>query len=199
MKRYHLFTLTFLFLFTTIFLAPQPTKAYDDDFDSKQKERSVEDIKERKQENREKFQEKLKTITDDNKRDRIEKINEHFEAINKRYTNMLLNVLSKYEAILARIIAKTSDLAKGGTNTASIDADITDAEFALDEAKDIISKQADTDYTVSISSEATLKQSVLATRAQLHTDLKTARESVRLAHDAIKTAAQTLQDVKNKE
>lgn len=199
MKRYQLFTVTFLFLFTITALAAQPAKAHDEDFESKPKERTLEKIKERRQENREKFQEKLKTISDEKKQDRIEEINTHFESINKRYTNMLLNVLSKYEAILKRIITKTSDLAKGGTNTASIDADITDAEFAIDEAKDLISKQADTDYTVTITTENALKQSILETRSHLHTDLKAARESVRLAHEAIKTAAQTLQDVKNKE
>lgn len=197
MKRYHMFTLIILSFLTTIVSLPQPIHAHDEDFDVKPKERTFENITERKNIRRTEFQERLKTISDEKKRERIEEINNHFDSINKRYTTMLLNVLSRYEAILKRIITKTSTLAKDGTNTATIDADITDAEFAIDEAKSIVSKQADTDYTVSITDEASLKKSILETRKHLHSDLKIAREAVKNAHDAIKIAAQTLQDVKN--
>ena len=196
MKRYHLFTVTLLVVGSILILAPHTAKAHDEDFDSKPKERTLEKLNERNEKKREAFQDKLKSISDDTKRKSIEDINEHVAHINKRYTTMLSNVLSKYEAILKRIISKTSDLAKSGKNTATIDADITDAEFAIDEAESIISKQADTDYTIAITSESTLKQSVLETRAHLHADLKLAREAVQRAHDAIKIAAQTLQDVK---
>lgn len=197
MKRYHMFTLIVLSLLSTIVSLPQPIHAHDADYDLRPKERTTENMRERKEERRAKFQEKIKTISDEKKRGRIEEINTHFDSINKRYTTMLLNVLSKYEAILKRIITKTSTLAKDGTNTAPIDADITDAEFAIDEAKNIISKQADTDYTISITDEASIKKNILETRSHLHSDLKIAREAVKHAHDVIKIAAQTLQDIKN--
>ena len=105
---------------------------------------------------------------------------------------MLSTVLSKFEAILSRIIKKTHALAEKGTNTAKIDADITDAEIAISEAKDAIKVQSEKDYTVEISSEDTLKTSISTTRQLLHSDLKSVRELLKKAHEAVKIAAESL-------
>ena len=219
MKRYEIYALN-LFLVTILLLAvPAPTSAHElpsgsqtsDAGDEKsgldnndeRKQNRIENREERqadraqqKQERHEKFHEQLELIKNENKKDAIERINTTLAGINKRYTSMLSTVLSKFEAILARIIEKTHDLADDGTNTAAIDADITDAETALGEAKDAITAQSEKDYTLTITDESTIREVAQAMRRQLHADLKATRAHVQNAHEAIKVAAHTLYETK---
>lgn len=194
MKRYEIYALN-LFLIMLLLAVPRGTYAHE----LKQKTGKTmteSSIFENRQEKHQKFHEMLQGIKDEKKRDAIERVDTNLAAINKHYTTMLMTVLSKFEAILTRIIEKTHVLADGGTNTAAIDADITDAETAISEAKDAVTAQSQKDYTLSITSETTLKEVAVAMREQLHADLKVAKEAVQQAHKAVKLAAHTLYETK---
>lgn len=147
------------------------------------------------EENRLELKEKLQVIKDERKQELVLKIEEKITNINSRRTENMSEAITKLQTILNSIKGKTTALKTNGTNTASVDTAITEAETALAKASTDVQAQAQKSYTITVTDETTLKQNVGSTIKQLTEDLRNTYKSVIAAKQAVQKAARELKKV----
>lgn len=130
---------------------------------------------------------KLATFRDKNKAKRVEKINDTLADINLKRTQKMQDHLTQMENLLTKTENKLGD---AQDKTAAQGA-ITDAKGAIDTAKTAAATQLEKDYTISATSEATIKADSMTARNQLHTDLKALHNLVVAARQSVANAVST--------
>ena len=146
----------------------------------------------KKNEKRMEFQEKLSGMTDERKKSLVQRIDAKLTELNNRRTTHMLNALTRLEAILTKIQEKGEIAKAGGATTTTLDAAIADAQDALIAAKETVMAQQAKDYAVELTTEAQARAAVGKSVSGLQTDLRTVRQSVLAAKQAVKTAAMEL-------
>ena len=126
---------------------------------------------------------KLAAFRDRNKANITERINTNLNMINAKQTKAMSNHLVRMSEILTKVEAR-----KGSTAT------ITTAKERIASATALVNAQAEKDYTITVTSEAKIKDDAKLKRDMLHTDLKAAREAVIAAKQAV---AATIREAKN--
>lgn len=144
---------------------------------------------------REQFTKKTAAITDESKKNAVERINTAFQTINERRTSAWANALDRLSAILERIKTKLEDLEKDGVDTSSAMALVTSAESAIANAVAAVETQAEKTYTLEIVDEQTLGEVVRPVVQQFKQDLRTTLVSIQSARDAVRQAARGLATV----
>ncbi len=119
--------------------------------------------------------------------DNLNRINEVKTEAMKRKLEIMTQLLTKFEG---RINAVTDK------DTSETKAAITIAKDKIASAEAAVEIQSQKDYTLTATSEATIKQEVMTARNTLHSDLKAVHEQVKAARmsvvEAVETAAKTL-------
>lgn len=116
------------------------------------------------------FKEKLKIIRDEKKKLIVTNINTKLAELNTKHTDRYIKVLENLQKILDAI-----------TN----DADKVNAQQAIETAKTAVEAQATKIYSVTITTEETLRINVGQTISQLNKDLSTTYKTVITAKQAV--------------
>lgn len=138
------------------------------------------------------FKEELQKIKDERKKQIVEKIDEQIAALNERMQNHSSKVLDQMETVLTNISTRADKAEARGVDTVSTRGAIEDAYAAIEVSRAAIEAQLDKVYTIEIESEEALKANVGEVRNMLHDDLKDVRNTVKEAHDAVRSAAVAL-------
>jgi len=130
------------------------------------------------------FRDRRHEIISDARTDVGRRIKGHFENI----LNRLDNAIQKFASVLGRIDTHLAKLAERG-------ADVADAETAIAIAEEAVRQaSADVDAVHSIFEEATSSDTPRDHLVQIKEAARTASESIRKAHRAIKAAIQELKE-----
>ena len=135
------------------------------------------------------LKEELQKIKDERKKQVVEKIDEQIAALNERMFNHFSKVLDQMETVLTNISTRADRAETRGVDTTGTRGAIEDAYAAIEVSRAAIEAQFDKVYTIEIGSEETLKADVGEVRRMLHEDLESIRNTVKEAHDAIRSAA----------
>lgn len=134
------------------------------------------------------LKEKLNKFRNKQKAQIAERINETLKNINEKITNAfrrhlqtLTNILDKLEN---RVSANKPDIKNPEAATAAIN----NAKSAIASASAAVEEQADKDYVVEATSEATIREDMKKVKEQLHSDLREVRELVIGARQAVANA-----------
>lgn len=144
---------------------------------------------------REAFMQKLQTIKDERRQQIVENATNRLAEINTNRTTHLSQVLEKLSGILERLVNRSATANTNGKDTTTVDAAIAKAQQAITTAQTAVANQASKTYVPQIGSETTLKTTVGSSIQQLQTDLKTTRESVIAAKQAVHDVLQTIATV----
>lgn len=135
------------------------------------------------------LKEELQKIKDERKKQVVEKIDEQIAALNERMFNHFSKVLDQMETVLTNISTRADRAEARGVDTTGTRGAIEDTYAAIEVSRAAIEAQFDKVYTIEIGSEETLKVDVGEVRRMLHDDLESIRNTVKEAHDAIRSAA----------
>ena len=135
------------------------------------------------------LKEELQKIKDERKKQVVEKIDEQIAALNERMLNHFSKVLDQMETVLTNISTRADRAEARGVDTTGTRGAIEDTYAAIEVSRAAIEAQFDKVYTIEIGSEETLKVDVGEVRRMLHDDLESIRNTVKEAHDAIRSAA----------
>lgn len=131
---------------------------------------------------------RLAAFKDKQKAQVVERINKSLNSINKKMTGQMLKHLERMASILTKLEARVNSAKPDVKNVTAAKEAIADAETAIDLATEAVSSQAEKDYTITVSSETKVKGDVQKVREQLHNDLKTVRQLVVEAKQAVAKA-----------
>lgn len=169
-------------------------------------EQRKETVKEKKEERKEKARDKIENLKanaasreaalrtklakfkDQKKVERVERINENLNKISKKQTDSMTKFLENARRILDKLQARVTEESTKGKDVTAVNSAIAEAKTKIASASTAVSAQAGSDYTISVSSEATAKTEITATRDNLHTDLQAARKLVIEAKQAVGNA-----------
>lgn len=136
------------------------------------------------------LKEKLAKFKDKKKAQRVEAIDKTLVNINKNRTDQMTRFLDNASTILTKLETRVN---QAGTNG----KDITQANIAITEAKEMISSasgavkvQSENGYTISVTTEAKVSTDAKIARDLLHTDLKAVLDQVKAAKKAVANAIQ---------
>lgn len=121
---------------------------------------------------RDEFRVKLQTIKDQKKKALVERIDTKLNNVNIKHTDRFAQVLSNLQTILDKM---------------SGDADKTNAQDAIDTAKAAVAAQAAKTYTITITSETSLRSDTGAVTSQLRLDLSATHKAVVDAKQAVQS------------
>lgn len=152
----------------------------------------VQNRKDAVQQKREEFKTRLQTIRNEKKKAAVERIDIKIANMNEAQTVRFTTVLTKLQSILDRVSQKVKTAAANGKDTTAADATILGAQTAIDGAKAAVSAQAAKTYTVQISDEATLRNSVGTTTSQFRKDLRDVHKAVVDVKQAVQKAVSEL-------
>lgn len=141
---------------------------------------------------REVFQAKLASIKDTKKRTVVENVQNRMTEINTNRTDVMTKQLTIMSDILDRVSSKAADLASGGKDISQVTAAVAAARTAIAEAQESVAAQAGKVYSITISTESTLRNNVLTTRKSLETDVLGAYQKIVAARRAVYNAIKAL-------
>lgn len=134
------------------------------------------------------LKEKLETFRDKKKAQIAERINTNLNRINGIITNNMRRHLEKMTKILERLTNRVEDGKPDIKNADLAKQAIASASAAIASASAAVDVQAEKDYTIEATSEATIKDDMQAMRRKLHTDLQGVRRFVIAAKQAVANA-----------
>lgn len=137
---------------------------------------------------------KLRTFRDQRKAQVAERINETLNKINQNQTDQMLKFLDKVTSILDKLQSRVDQNSPDVKDPAAAKAAIVDARTKVASAEAAVKEQAQNDYTISVSSESTVRQDAKSAREKLHTDLMAVRK---LVIDAKQAAANAIRVAKS--
>ena len=138
------------------------------------------------------FMQKLQLIKDTRKQQIVITINDKIPQINTRETDRMKKVLDNLNTTLGRISSRAADLKSSGKDTTAVDSAIAAAQTAITTANTAVTTQAGKQYTITITSEQTLRTTIAPTITQLRQDLITTQTTVKNARLAVIKAYQAL-------
>lgn len=139
--------------------------------------------------NREQFKAQLAAIKDAKKKQILSLLDTKIAAVNKRRTTHMTNALTRLQQILDKITERAATAKTQGMNTTAVDQAVATAETAMTTAQTAVTTQTGKDYVISVPDETRAKAAVGQTIDSLHTDLRTTRQSVLAAKQAVLGAA----------
>lgn len=119
------------------------------------------------------FRERITQIRDEKKKQILEHISNQLQLINDRATKAMLIHLERLQALLDKI------------KTRKPETNITGAQTKIDEAKLAVEAQAAKEYIIEFKDETGLRVGASIAKTQFRADLKSVREKVRLARQAV--------------
>lgn len=125
------------------------------------------------------------------------KVDQNLDTVNRNRTAAMEKNLDKMTMILDKLQLRMETASSSGKNTSSIDAAIRVARAAVTDTQTSVSVQAGKEYTVTATSEASLKSDVKAARDRLFNDLKTVHTQIESARKSVISAYQTLASILN--
>lgn len=134
--------------------------------------------------------EKLAKFKDRNKAKRVETINENLNKINTQAVTQMSTSLQRISQVLEKLKALASKGQAGGINVSALNSAIADVEVQWAEADTALKAQTETDYSISVNSESTVKQDAMISRNALRTDLQAARGQVVKTRQSLVNAIQ---------
>lgn len=137
---------------------------------------------------REDFKTKLAALKDQRKQAIVTSFDSKITELNTRRTTQMTEHLTRLQRVLDNISTKAAALKSQGQNTATVDADITAAQAAIDAAKQALSDQAAKDYLVNITTPTALKNAASTTMRLFITDLKALFQKILAAKTAVRKA-----------
>ncbi len=129
------------------------------------------------------FKLRLDKFRDKAKSDIAQRVNHNLNLINQNQTTQMNKHLDLMSSILDRVVA---------SKDATASAQVTAARSAIDLARTTVGSQAGKDYTINVSTESAIRNDAQEMREKLFTDLKTTRETVITAKQAVQTAIRSL-------
>ena len=155
-------------------------------------ENKKEDLENRIEAKREELKTRLQNIRDENKRETVERIDKRLDEINKNRLEHFTNILDRLDEILLRITSRTDKAEQNGKNVTEVRTAISAANTAIANARAAITVQAGKTYSITVTTEADLRDAVKTARKALHDDLKKVFDLVKAARTAVHNAATTL-------
>jgi hypothetical protein len=149
------------------------------------KQASIAAIKQNRQELKTAFQQKLTTFKDQVKAERVNRIETLFTTINTNRTAEMEKRLETMDSILTKLDTTIADIEKNGKDTTAVKQAIADTRTALAAAKQAVEAQSQKDYTITISSESTVKTDIMPVRESLYTDLQTVHQHVAVVREKL--------------
>jgi len=147
------------------------------------------------EEKRAELKERLKSIRDEQKKQRVERIDQRLDALNERMVNHFNNVLDRLGNILDRIASRADKAEDRGLDVSTVRIVIQEALDAIDAAHTAVSEQSGKTCIINVTTEDHLKIDVGAARKCLHDSLVAVREIVKAARDAVREAAVALAQI----
>lgn len=131
---------------------------------------------------------KLKAFRDQKKATVAERVNTNLNGINAKRTDQMSGALTRMTNILTKLEERVNGATSDIKDPTTAKAAITDAKAAIATAQDAVVAQSEKDYTLTVTSEAKVKQDTQAVREQLHSDLKSTRNLVIKAKQSVANA-----------
>lgn len=156
------------------------------------KEEKKQELKDQMEQNRKELKKQLGKVKDERKKETVERINAQIGELNERLTNHYLNVLEKFEGLLVRIAERADNAEEKGIDVSAVRTAINEANLSIAAAKEAIEIQSGKIYTIDVTNEKGLKNDVGITRRAFHSDIVSVRETVKVAHDAVRNSTITL-------
>lgn len=125
------------------------------------------------------FTQKVKTISDDKKRELVENIDERISNIQSTEVKRLSSAIERIRTLLTK--HATQAVLQGADTT-----DIAEATLALDAAQASVDELEAGIYTITLTNETNLRRDVANAGQTLKADIQSARAEVRAARDAAK-------------
>jgi predicted phage tail protein len=138
------------------------------------------------------FQSKLQIIKDAGKRTLVENIESRLTDINTNRTDTMTKQLAVMSDILDRVSSKAADVASTGKDVSSVTSAVAAARTAIEAAQAAVARQAGKTYSITITTENTLKNNVLTVRKALETDVLATYQKIVLARKAVYNAIRAL-------
>ncbi len=138
------------------------------------------------------FKEKLAQIKDERKKALVEKLSERCQEINKKRTDTMTAMLTKFSTILENITNRAATAKTNGKDTTSVDTAVASAQTAITSAQTAVAAQAAGECVITINSESTLRTDVGAAISSLEKDMKVAYDAVLAARKAVGNAVKAL-------
>lgn len=142
------------------------------------------ELKERIQEKKDAFKEAIANFKDRKKAERTERINNNLEKISQRILNAFSIVLEKFSNILEKAENKLSSVPEGAQKSKAQSA-INDAKAKIAATEQLLEELMQNDYTIEVSSEATVREEATDARNALRDDLEKAKNSLKETKSAV--------------
>jgi len=141
------------------------------------------------------FQQQLIRIKDTRKQGIVDKINTDCQTVNQKRTIAMTAMLAKLSTILTNVSNRSASAAASGKDTSSLDTAVTTAQGAIADAQTAVAAQAGTTCTITIASDATVKNDVGIGIGKLQTALSVIYQKVMIARKSVGDAIHALAQV----
>lgn len=154
-----------------------------------------EEVKQKVAAKREDLKKKLEKIKDERKKQLVMRLDEQLDKINANRVGHFTENLDKVQKVLNNVSSRADKALAKGLNVTTVKTAILKAEAAINASKTAIEAQAGKTYALTIKIEATLRSDVGVARQTLEKDLKAVQETIKAAHDAVRSAAVALAQI----
>lgn len=183
-------------LFSPVYpvFAVEPTRAtIQQKVASKAAERvvKIEDRKEKIASKAATAREKIQLFKDKKRANVAEKINSQLPKINEQRTSHMSDLLARMSEILGKLEVRVAEAAQNGKDTSSAQNAITEAKTAIVAAQTAVDNQEIKEYGITVSTESKIGTDAKTAVSGLQSDLKTVRELVVTAKQAVGKAIST--------
>jgi hypothetical protein len=127
---------------------------------------------------------KLDKFKDQHRSELALKVSSNLNKINKNRTDSM----GKHLDTLSDILGKVQDRASGSASESGVQAAIASASASITSARDAVNAQAQKDYTINATSEASLQSEVKTERNMLLKDLTSVKQLVMTAKQSVVAA-----------
>ncbi len=131
---------------------------------------------------------KLDAFKDKRKAQVADRVNTNLNRINQNQTSQMLNFLNKATEILNKLESRVNEGAPDIKDPAAAKAAIADARTKIATAQTAVTAQSQNDYTITVTSETTVKKDAQSAREKLHSDLLAVRKQVVDAKQSVANA-----------
>lgn len=145
-------------------------------------------IQQVRKETRDEFLVKLNKIKDERKKTVVDRINTQISESNTKAINKMTSALTKLTEYLTKLTERSAALKAAGRDTTGLDSFIASAQNAIATATNAVNTQAAKTYTLTITSDSTVKSEVGTTISQFRLDIQGVHKTVVDAKQAVMKA-----------
>lgn len=138
------------------------------------------------------FERELAIIKDTRKQTIVDKINTDCQNVNQKRTDAMTAMLTKLSTILTNVTDRSASAAASGKDTTSVDTAVATAQSAIADAQTVVAAQAGATCTITVTSDATVKNDVGKGISALQQSLNSVYEKVLAARKAVSDAIHAL-------